>query len=81
MSKSTSSSKKQSKTKTKIELNGLQYSWDDVSHLTELQKAHRRGDINVYEPIEQEEGEPLPPLAEQWKEDWKNRYGKSSSSR
>lgn len=45
------------------------------------QQLHVQGKFNVYEPIEQEEGEPLPPLAVQWKEDAKRRWGKNENSR
>ena len=51
MSQSTSSS-------TKVKLTGKEYSWDDVSHLNETQKAHRRGDIDVYAPIRHQKGDP-----------------------
>jgi hypothetical protein len=45
------------------------------------QRLHIEGKFNVYEPIKQEEGEPLPPLAVQWKEDAKRRWGKNENSR
>lgn len=79
MSKSTSTSKK--KKTPKIELTGKVYRYDDVSHLSPIQQAHRRGEIDVYSPIQQADGEPLPSLADQWKEDWTKRYGKSSRNR
>ena len=46
-----------------------------VDHLNLYQKLHLEGKFNVYEPIPQEYGEPLPPLAVQWKEDAKRRWG------
>lgn len=74
MSQSTSSS-------TKVKLTGKEYSWDDVSHLNETQKAHRRGDIDVYAPIRHQKGDPLPSIAEQWKEDYRKRHVKSTRNR
>lgn len=44
-------------------------------HLNKWQKLHLEGKFNVYEPIPQDNGEPLPPLAVQWKEDAKRRWG------
>lgn len=73
MSQSTSSSK--------IKLNGKVYTWDNVSHLNSTQQAHRRGELNVYAPIVQDGGEPLPSIADQWKEDYRKRYGKSTRNR
>lgn len=49
-------------------------------HLNYYQKLHVQGKFNVYEPIPQEIGEPLPPLAVQWKEDAKRRFGNANSS-
>lgn len=40
------------KTKKKTDLvkpNGKVYTYDDISHLNETQKAHRRGEVDVYE--------------------------------
>lgn len=53
----------------------------DYDHLNKWQKLHLEGKFNVYEPIPQEEGEPLPPLAIQWKEDAKRRWGNNENSR
>ena len=44
------------------------------NHLNKWQRLHLEGKFNVYEPIPQENGEPLPPLAVQWKEDAKRRF-------
>lgn len=49
-------------------------------HLNYYQRLHIEGKFNVYEPIPQDNGEPLPPLAVQWKEDAKRRYGAGSRS-
>ena len=51
-----------------------------VDHLNVYQKLHLQGKFNVYEPIPQDNGEPLPPLAVQWKEDAKRRWGKNENS-
>ena len=48
--------------------------------LNKWQLLHLEGKFNVYEPIPQEVGEPLPPLAVQWKEDAKRRFGADSRS-
>lgn len=50
------------------------------NHLNKWQRLHLEGKFNVYEPIPQEYGEPLPPLAVQWKEDAKRRFGKHENS-
>lgn len=78
MSNSTSTSKKK-----KIKLNGKVYHYGDTSHLQPMQIAHVLGKIDVYAEIPQDNGEPLPSLADQWKEDFKRRMnnGKSSSRR
>ena len=47
-----------------------------VEHLNVYQRMHLQGTFNVYETILQENGEPLPPLAVQWKEDAKRRWGR-----
>lgn len=47
-----------------------------VDYLNKWQRLHLEGKFNVYEPIPQDNGEPLPPLAVQWKEDAKRRFGK-----
>jgi hypothetical protein len=49
-------------------------------HLNYYQKLHLLGQFNVYEPIPQKDGEPLPPLAVQWKEDAKRRFKNANSS-
>jgi hypothetical protein len=51
-----------------------------VAHLNKWQILHLQGKFNVYEPIPQDNGEPLPPLAVQWKEDAKRRWGKYEDS-
>lgn len=49
--------------------------------LNKYQQMHLDGLIDVYAPIPQEHGEPLPPLAVQWKEDHRRRYGKNTGNR
>lgn len=51
-----------------------------VDHLNVYQQMHLAGTFNVYDPIPQEYGEPLPPLAVQWKEDAKRRWGKNANT-
>lgn len=51
-----------------------------ASHLNYYQQLHVEGKFNVYEPIPQDNGEPLPPLAVQWKEDAKRRWGKNNEN-
>ena len=51
-----------------------------VDYLNKYQKMHLEGKFNVYEPIPQDNGEPLPPLAVQWKEDAKRRWGKNEDT-
>ena len=51
-----------------------------VDHLNKYQKMHLLGTFNVYDPIPQDYGEPLPPLAVQWKEDAKRRWGKNNEN-
>lgn len=48
------------------------------NHLNKWQRLHLEGKFNVYEPIPQDNGEPLPPLAVQWKEDAKRRFSADS---
>lgn len=50
------------------------------NNLNKWQLLHLEGKFNVYEPIPQENGEPLPPLAVQWKEDAKRRWGKNENT-
>lgn len=52
----------------------------EMDHLNVYQKMHLAGVFNVYEPIPQPTGEPLPPLAVQWKEDAKRRWGKNENT-
>ena len=47
--------------------------------LNKGQKLHLAGEFDVYAPITQENSAPLPPLAVQWKEDARRRYGYASS--
>jgi hypothetical protein len=81
MSKSTSTSNK----KKKIELNGRHYRYGDLYDSWNIhQQRHFDGtDIDVNDPIKQAKGEPLPSLAEQWKEDYRKRFvnGKSTGNR
>lgn len=81
MSKSTSTSNK----KKKVELNGRHYRYGDLYDSWNIhQQRHFDGTgVDVNEPIQQEKGEPLPSLAEQWKEDYRKRmkHGKSTGSR
>jgi hypothetical protein len=49
--------------------------------LNKYQEMHLDGLIDVYAPIPQEQGEPLPSLSVQWKEDARRRYGKSIGNR
>jgi hypothetical protein len=78
MSKSTSTSNK----KKKVELNGRNYRWGD---LYDSWNIHQQADfdgtgIDVNSPIPQDNGEPLPSLADQWKEDYKRRMKNVKSS-
>lgn len=51
-----------------------------TDHYNKWQRLHVEGKFNVYEPIPQDDGgEPLPPLAVQWKEDAKRRFGNENS--
>ncbi len=50
-------------------------------HFNKYQQMHLDGLIDVYSPISQEQGEPLPSLSVQWKEDARRRYGKSIGNR
>lgn len=79
MSRSTSTSRK----KKKVQLNGRYHAYDDTTGFNALQLAHRRGEIDLYADIPCDEGEPLPSVAEQWKEDYRKRFidGKSSRNR
>jgi hypothetical protein len=46
------------------------------------QEMHLRGEFDVYAPIPQDDGgEPLPPLAVQWKEDAKRRFNANTRNR
>ena len=61
---------------------GMSQILDPPEHYNKWQKAHHLGTFNVYEPIEQEDGsEPLPPLAVQWKEDARRRFGNNANTR
>lgn len=79
MSTSTSTSKQK-----KIELNGKHYRWGDLyDSWNSLQQSHFDGTgVDVYKPIKQENGKPLPSLADQWREDYNRRFnGKSTGNR
>lgn len=82
MSKSTSTSNKKKK---KIELNGRSYRTGDLYDSWNIhQQRHFDGTgIDVNEPIPQDNGVPLPSLADQWREDYKRRFknAKSTGSR
>jgi hypothetical protein len=72
--------------KKKIELNGINYRWGDLyDSWNTYQKEDFDGTgISCNDLIPQENGPPLPSLAEQWKEDYKKRIktnGKSSRNR
>ena len=41
--------------------------------LNPAQRAHLAGEFDVYALIPQDDGDPLPPLALQWKKDWARR--------
>ena len=75
MSKSTSTSK--------IVLNGRYHRYEDTSGFNALQLAHRNGELDLYKEIPQQNGKPLPSVADQWKEDYKRKlqHGKSTSNR
>lgn len=62
------------KTKKKITLNGKMYNCRDDPNLNAHQKAHLLGEFDVNAPITQDKGEPLPPLSQQWKEDYQRRF-------
>ena len=74
MSKSTSTSNKK-KTK-KVELNGRHYRYGDLyDSWNKYQQSDFDGTgVDVNAPIPQENGDPLPSLAEQWKEDFRRRF-------
>jgi hypothetical protein len=53
----------------------------EQTNLNKYQIMHLEGTFNVYEPIPQDDGgEPLPPLAVQWKEDAKRRFSNANPS-
>lgn len=70
---------KESKTRSADNNNAERQGTNDMNqtydHLNKWQILHLQGKFNVYEPIPQNNGEPLPPLAVQWKEDAKRRWG------
>lgn len=80
MSKSISTSNKSNK---KIVLNGRSYRYGDLYDSWNIhQKRHFDGTgVDVYEQIPQDDGVPLPSLAEQWKEDYKRRNKNVKSPR
>lgn len=74
ITKSTSENKTRSDDNSNVEKQGTNDMNPTYDHLNYYQKLHLEGKFNVYEPIPQDNGEPLPPLAVQWKEDAKRRY-------
>ena len=79
MSRSTSTSRRPKKTV----LNGKHHRYDDTNGFNSLQIAHRNGEIDLYKEIPQQNGKPLPSVADQWKEDYKRKLenGKSTGNR
>ena len=73
--KSTSVNKIRNVDNNNAERQGTNVMNPTYDHLNKWQKLHLEGKFNVYEPIPQDIGEPLPPLAVQWKEDAKRRWG------
>jgi len=42
-------------------------------YTNKYQEMHDKGEFNVWAPIPQKDGSFLPPLAQQWKEEWSRR--------
>lgn len=61
-------------------LNGRHYDCRQDETLNEYQKAHLRGEFDVYKPIPTDSPDHLPPLAYQWATDWKRRYKNAQST-
>lgn len=81
MSNSTSMlNKKKSK---KIVLNGRFKAYNDTTGYNSLQLLHYAGVLDLYKDLPQANGEILPSVSEQWKEDYRKRFlnGKSSRNR
>lgn len=64
-------------------LNGISYRWGDLyDSWNSFQQSHFDGTgVDVYAPIQQERGDPMPPLAQQWKEEYNKRHGKRTRNR
>lgn len=80
ITKSTSANKTKSADNNNAERQGTNEMNQTYEHLNKWQLLHLEGKFNVYEPIPQDNGEPLPPLAVQWKEDAKRRWGKNENT-
>jgi len=68
--------------KKKVVLNGRHYRFGDLYDSWNIhQQKYFDGtcDDIIYKPIPQDNGEPLPPLATQWKEDMQRRLNVKSS--
>ena len=66
----------------KTELNGRFYRAAEDKALNKYQVMHMSGYFDVNAPIPQEDGgEPLPPLSQQWKEDMQRRFNVKNRSR
>lgn len=81
MSSSTSTSNR--KKNKKIVLNGRFKAYNDTTGYNSLQMLHYAGAIDLYKDLPQDNGDMLPSVAEQWKEDYRKRFinGKSSRNR
>ena len=55
-------------------LNGRRYDYRNDENLNELQMQHLRGELDLYALLPQVDGEPLPPVALQWKRDYTRRF-------
>lgn len=64
-------------------LNGIVYRYGDLyDSWNKFQQSHYDGTgVDVYAPVQQEKGDPMPPLAQQWKEDYNKRYVKRTRNR
>jgi hypothetical protein len=68
---------------SKVILNGKHYRYEDTNGFNSLQLAHRNGELDLYKEIPQQNGKPLPSVADQWKEDFKRKlkHVKSTGNR
>lgn len=56
-------------------LNGKSWRYGDLyDSWNKLQQQHFDGIIDVYAMLEQEKGEPMPSLAQQWRDDYRRRF-------